>query len=153
MATIKEQTLINELATEFAAIDGIKVTFGFAQNPDALKRAQLPAVILFPESFTSAPKAHHNLHRNELNITGMLFVAERMSSGGKLKFLENAALPFMYKVRWHFQQHAVIQNLLSLGLTQAMIVSGEYGAGGPYLTYADVPYIGIVFRWTFIEIN
>jgi hypothetical protein len=154
MALTKEADIINHLATEFAKIDGIKTTFGFAQNPDALKQAQLPAVVFIPESFKSGLRAHHNRHQNELNITGILFVAPRESRGGKLKFIENATIPFMYSVRKHFQTESVMKGMLALGgLTQAGIVSGEYGVGGNYLNYSGIEHIGLIFRWTFIEIN
>jgi hypothetical protein len=153
MATIKEQTLINQLATEFDSIDGIETTFGFAQNPDVLSNAQLPAVVFVPVGFDSTPKAHHNVHQNEIEIAAVLFVAPRESQGGRLKFLENDAMPFLFKVRNQFQQSAVITRLLALGLTQSNIISGRYGVGGTLLSYAGVEYIGCIFRWTFVEVN
>lgn len=153
MATVKEQVIINTLADEFRNVSGIKNAFDFAENPDTLNNSQLPAVMFFPAQFTSQQKAHHNVHRNEFEIAAILFVATRMDKGGRLKFLENDAMPFMYKTRQHFQSASVITRLLALGLTQATISSGLYGAGGPLLTHNGVEYIGIVFRWTFIEIN
>lgn len=153
MATIKEQTLINQLATEFESIDGITTTFGFAQNPDVLSNAQLPAVVFVPVGFDSSHRIHHNVHHNEIEVAGILFVSPREAQGGRLKFLENEAMPFLFKVRSQFQQAAVITRLLNLGLTQANLLSGRYGAGGPLLTYAGIEYIGIIFRWNFIEVN
>lgn len=153
MASVKEQSIINQLASQCESIDGIRTSYGFAQNPDVLTRAALPAIVFVPISFESQAKGHHNVHQNVLNISGILFVSERQAQGGTLRYLENDALPFMYKFRSHFQQDAVIRSLLGLGLTQATIVAGNYGAGGPLLTWGEVPYIGVVFRWTFVEVN
>lgn len=153
MATVKEQTIINILADEFRNVSGIKNAYDFAENPDTLSNSQLPAVLFFPAQFITQQKAHHNVYQNEFEVAGILFVATRLDMGGRLKYLENAAMPFMYKVRQHFQTASVITRLLALGLTQATIASGIYGAGGPLLTHNGVEYIGIIFRWTFIEIN
>ena len=141
------------MASEFRSIEGVNVAFNFAENPDTLNKAQLPAALFFPAQFQSQQKAHHNIHRNIIEIAAILFISTRQDRGGRLKFLENAALPFSYKVRKHFQQDSVIKTLLALGLTQATIVSGNYGAGGPLLTHNGVEYIGLIFRWTFIEMN
>lgn len=153
MATVKEQTIINTLATEFSSIAGIKTTYGFAQNPDALQHAALPAVVFVPVGFESQLKGHHNIHQNVITISGITFVAERQSQGGTLRYLENEAMPFLYKIRNHFQTASVITTLLGLGLTQATIISGQYGAGGPLLTYNGIEYIGIISRWQFYEVN
>ncbi len=51
MGAIQEQTLINNLATQFELIDGIETTFGFAQNPDVLSKGQLPAVVFVPVGY------------------------------------------------------------------------------------------------------
>lgn len=153
MATVKEQVIINTLADEFRNVEGIKNAYNFAENPDTLSNSQLPAVMFYPEQFTAQQKAHHNVHQNEIAVAAILFVAPRLDMGGRLKFLENAAMPYMYKTRSHFQTAPVIQSLLALGMTQATISQGMYGAGGPLLTHNGIQYIGIVFRWTFIEIN
>jgi hypothetical protein len=152
MGAIKEQTIINQVATEFRSISGIKNAYNFAENPDTLSVAQLPAALFIPAGFDSIPKAHHNVHLNEIEVKGVLFVAPRQSKGGKLKFIENAAMPFLFLVRDKFQTEATIKNLLGLGLTQAAIVSGKYGAGGVLLTHNDIEYIGIIFTWNFIEV-
>jgi hypothetical protein len=150
MATIKEQTLINQLAMEFESIDGITTTFGFTKNPDMLSESQLPAVVFVPVESDSLHKIHHNVHQNKIEIAGILFVKPR---GNKLRFLENTAMPFLYKVRNKFQQSTVINRLLDLGLVQAELISGKYTAGGLFLTYNNIPYIGIIFRWAFKEIR
>jgi hypothetical protein len=154
MAAIKEQTLINQLATEFDSIDGITTTFGFAQNPDTLSPAQLPAVVFVPVGFDSSPRAHHNVHRNEIEIAAVLFVTTRESMGGRLKFIENETMPFLFKVRNHFQLNATITTMLALGnLTQASIFSGRYGVGGTLLTYGSVEFIGCIFRHRFVAVE
>lgn len=153
MASVKEQSIIDQLATEFASVAGIKTTYGFAQNPDTLTNVALPAIVFVPINFDSSTKGHHNIHQNEINIAGVLFVSPRQSQGGTLRYLENDAMPFLFKGRQRFQDSAVIRRLLELGLTQAAIVSGQYGAGGPLLTFDSVEYIGIIFRWTFVEVN
>lgn len=149
-----EQSIINRMATEFASIDGIKNAFGFADNPDTLTNSQLPAVVFFPASFTSELKAHHNLHRNEFKFVAVLFVAPRQDHGGSLKFLENEALPFMAKVRSHFQQDAVITRLFGTGnMTSVTSFTGTYGAGGQLLTFGGIEYLGSIFEWVLIEIT
>ncbi len=153
MATFtKEQKLIDQIATEASAIDGITSTYGFAQNPDTLTNAQLPALLCVPASFTSELRAHHNVHRTEMVINGALFVAARSQAGGALKYLENRAMPFMGKFREKFQSEDTIKNFFALSnLTKAHTMSGVYGAGGPLLTHNGVPYIGIIFTWNFTE--
>jgi hypothetical protein len=148
-----EENLIDQLATEVEAIDGIESTYGFAQNPDTLSNAQLPAALFLPIKFNAELKAHHNHHRNEIQITCVLFVAQRQTAGAKLKYLENRAIPFLSKFRARFQTEAVIQRLLAVGnLTTVTTFSGTYGAGGTYLTHNGIEHIGCIFTWTFIEI-
>lgn len=153
MIAVTEQQIINTLAAQARQISGVKNAYGFAELPDNLSTAQLPALLMYPAGFDSSAKAHHNVHQNILDIMGILFVAPRSSMGGTLKYLENAAMPFMFKFRQHFQTSTTISALLALGLTQATILSGRYGAGGPLLTMNGVEYIGIIFRWQFYEIG
>jgi len=153
MARTTEENLINRMATEFASISGIKNAYGFANNPDTLNNSQLPAVVFFPASFDAEIKANYNRHRNEFEFVAVLFVAPRQDRGGSLKFLENAALPFLGKVRSHFQTAAVITRLFQIGnMTIVTSFTGTYGAGGQLLTYNGVEYIGCIFRWTLVEI-
>lgn len=152
MARIREQALINQLADEFRSIAGIENAFDFATNPDNLTDAMLPAVAFVPTTFNASLMGHHGVHRNEIEIVAVLFVATRQSSGGKLKYIENRAMPFMSKVRDKFQDDNVTQRLLALGnLTRATEFTGAYGAGGTLLTFNGIEYIGCIFRWTFIE--
>lgn len=153
MASVTEQAIISRLATEFESIAGIKTTYGFAQNPDTLTNVALPAIVFVPVQFESSLKGHHNTHMNDIQIAGVLFVSERQAQGGKLSFLENEAMPYLFKVRKQFQQDAVIRRILELGLVQANLLSGQYGAGGPLLTFGGVEYIGNIFRWNFVEVN
>ena len=75
----------------------------------------LPAVLFVPSTFESDAKAFHNINRNIITITAVLFVVARESMGGKLKYIENAAIPFLPKIRQHFQTEATIKNLLNVG--------------------------------------
>ena len=152
-ANIKEQDIIDRLATDFAAIDGINKTYGFAQNPDTLTNAQLPAVVFVPTAFSSDLYAHHNFHKNDIEITAIIFVTARQTAGGSLKFIENRAMPFLGKVRTKFQTEAVIKALLAMGLTKAYTFSGTYGSGGQFLTFNGIEYIGVVVKFTFTEIT
>lgn len=154
MATrTREQNLINTLAGEFRQISGIKNAYNFAENPDTLSDSQLPAVLFVPTNFDASLKAHHGRHKNDIVITAVLFVAPRMSSGGKLKFIENAAMPFLGKVREHMQTEASIISRFAVGsLTSVTSFTGAYGAGGTFLTHNGIPYIGIVFVFNFTEI-
>jgi hypothetical protein len=93
-------------------------------------------------------RAHPNRWTNIINITGVLFVTERMSKGGTIKYLENAAMPFAQRFRQKFQERAVIEDMLSLKCQVADFVRYQYGAGGELL-FMDIPYIGFVFDWEF----
>jgi hypothetical protein len=154
MATrANEAAIINRMATEFASISGIKNAFPFAENPDTLTNSQLPAVVFFPAQFTSGLAAHHNRHRNEFEFVAVVFVAPRTDLGGRLKYLENKAMPYMGKVREHFQKEATIQALLRTGgMTNVTLFTGTYGVGGNLLTHNGIEYIGCIFRWTLVEI-
>ena len=153
MADLAEQTIINNLAAQVRSIEGVKNAYDFAKNPDSLNNAQLPAMAFWP-NFEAEPKGHFNLWRNQFNVVGSLYVAPRQS-GGRLKFLENSAMPFGFKFRQKFQNESVIQSLLGTGtgISQAWLISGNYGAGTPQLTYSGIEYIGWVFTWRFLEIN
>ena len=147
-----EQNLIDKLATEASAISGIGSVFGFAQNPDDLSNAKLPALLFVPTNFSTTLGAHHNRRKNTYDITGVLFVASRQSAGGKLKFLENRAMPFLGKFRERFADEQVTKNLFNVGsLTKAYDLTGAYGAGGPLLTHNGIEHIGIVFKFSFTE--
>ncbi len=147
-----EQNLIDQIATEASAIDGIKVAYGFAQNPDTLSDAKLPALLSVPTNFSTTLGAHHNIRKNKINITSILFVATRQTAGGKLKYLENRAMPFLGKFRARFSDDQVTKNLFNVGnLTQAYDLTGAYGAGGPLLTFNSVEHIGIIFKYSFTE--
>ena len=154
MATrIREENLINQLASEFRQISGIKNAYSFAENPDTLSDAQLPAVLFVPTIFDSALFAHHGINKNEIEITAALLVIPRESMGGRLKFIENAAIPFLPAIRSHFQQESVIKNLFSVGnLTSVTSFTGSYGVGGLFLTHNGVAYVGCVLKWNFKEI-
>ena len=149
-ARTHEQNLIDQIATEASAIDGIGYAYGFAKNPDTL--TQLPALLSVPTNFSATLGAHHNIRKNEINITSVLFVATRQTAGGKLKYLENRAMPFLGKFRERFANEQVTKNLFSVGnLTKVYDLTGAYGAGGPLLTHGGIEHIGIIFVFKFTE--
>lgn len=154
MATAtKEEVLINQIATEASAISGITRTYGFAQNPDTLSNAQLPALLLVPKSFESSLVMHHNIRGATISVNGALFVATRSTAGGTLRYIENRAIPFLGKFRDRFRSEQTTKNLFNVGnLTKVTDFTGVYGAGGPLLTMNGVEYIGCVFTWTFREV-
>jgi hypothetical protein len=153
MATVSEENVINKIADIEGTISGVRNSFRYAENPTSLNNAQLPAVMHFQPQFESRLFAHHNLHRNEFTINSILYVAARQMSGGKLKFLENQAIPFLAKWRVAFQTSSNINSLLNLGLHKAYNFTGQYGAGGTLLTHNDIEYIGCIFTFNFVEIN
>lgn len=153
MAVLDETAIINKLATHAGAITGVTNAYSFAANPDNLTSAMLPAIMFYPPQFSYGLRAHHNRWQTEITIVGALFVAERESRGGKLKFLENEAMPFGKLFRVKFGTESVISDLLSLGATTAFLTKGVYGAGLPALTVNGKPYIGWVFEWNFIGTN
>lgn len=150
---LSEQKIVDTLAGHAESITGVRRAYGFAKNPDNLNPAELPAILFHPPVFRCQPKGHNNFWQNEIMCRGVLFVAERQSRGGTLKYLENAAMPFGGLFRAKFQTQSVIQNLLGMGTgaTVAWLEEGTYGAGGQYLTLNGIPYIGWVFTWRFVE--
>ena len=147
-----EERIIDKLATHTRTITGIVNAYGFAQNPDSLGSGVIPAVVFYPSEGSQDTKAHFNRWENVINITGLLFVAQRMSQGGTLKYLENAVLPFPGRFRAKFQEETVIRDLLSLGMQRAVFRSWRYGAGG-LLNYQGIDYIGLVLEWEFRGTN
>ena len=146
---VTEEQIINRLAAHCATIEGVRNSYPFAENPDGLVAANVPAFIFFPAESQHESKAHFNVWTNTFNITGILFVISRMDKGGNLRFIENDAIPFMQRIRAKFQERAVYEDLLSLGLQKAPLSSMKYGAGGALLTYNSTPYVGIICQWQF----
>ena len=145
-----ERTIINTIAQYERGIDGVKESYSFAQNPDRIN--VLPCVLHYSPSFESDPRAHHNVWRNEIVVRSLLYVLPRQSAGGKLSFLENAAIPFGYKWRAQFQTDSVVSAILSAaGAVRGFLKSGTYGAGGEELTHGDIEMVGWVFSWQFIN--
>ena len=69
-----------------------------------------------------------------------------------MRYIENAAIPFGQKWREKFQDTTVITNFLSqLGGVKVFLTGGQYGAGGPLLTFAAVEYIGWIFSWDVVN--
>jgi hypothetical protein len=152
MATLTEAQIVNAIAKHERSIDGIQNSFPYAENPDAIM-GKLPCVIHYSPGFTSETRAHHNVWTNTVQMRSVLFVAERASKGGALKYLENDALRYGYLWRHKFQTEDVISDLFAStsNTVRVFLQSGEYGAGGQFLTFAGVPYIGWVFNWSFKE--
>lgn len=158
MATqVTDEMLINKLASIERGISGVKKAYDFAENPDNLTNQVLPAALHYPIGFDSEQAAHFNVWRNALQMRTVLFVAPRQDKGGTLKFLENDAMPFLYKWRKEFQLETNVRDLLSLGLVKAFISRGRYGAGnaasaaGQALIFNGIPYIGCIFDFDFVE--
>ncbi len=152
MANVTEEELINKVAEHERAITGIKESYGYAQNPDSLS-GKTPCVLHYIPEFNTDLYAHHNVHRNDWQIGSILFVHARESMAGRLAYLENSTIPFMYKWRVKFQTDTVIRDFLGLGLNRAYTLRGQYGVGGTLLTHNDIEYIGLIFTFTFTEVN
>ena len=88
MPAFREENAINLIAAQEASIDGVKASFGYAQNPDSLNNV-LPAVIHFIPSFGATPRAFPNVWANSMTFNSVLFVLPRESAGGKLRYIEN----------------------------------------------------------------
>ena len=142
-----EATAINAIATQEASIAGVTASFPYAQNPDSLNNV-LPAVIHFIPSFTSTQRGFHNLWANSLVFQSVVFVIPRDAGGGKLRYIENAAIPFGQKWRDKFQDDTVITNLLSsLAGVKVFLTGGAYGAGGPLLTFGGIEMCGWIMTF------
>ena len=151
MPAFREENAINLIATQEASIAGVNTSFPYAQNPDSLNNV-LPAVIHFIPSFTSTPRGFHNLWANSLVFNSVVFVIPRDAGGGKLRYIENAAIPFGQKWRDKFQDDTVITNLLSsLAGVKVFLTGGQYGAGGNLLTYAATEYCGWIMTWEIVN--
>ena len=141
-----EENALNLIAAQERSIAGVKNSYDYAKNPDVLN--EYPSVIHYVPRFTSAPLAHYNVWNNTLTFMSILFVCPREAQGGKLKFVENEAIPYGAKWRAKFQDSTVITNLLSqMGAKEFFLESGDYGVGG-LISFANVSYIGWTFQWT-----
>ena len=144
-----EITLVNQIAAQERSIAGVKASFNYAANPDMLAANLLPAVVHFIPSFSAEPRGHFNLWKNELTLQSVCFVAPREAQGGKLRYLENEAIPYGAKWRAKFQDSSVINTLLTqVSGVKVFLIGGTYGAGGVLLTYAGIEYIGFVFTFS-----
>lgn len=152
MGVVTETGIINSIASYERAIVGVKNSYDAYANPDSLPNGSLPAVMHYPEIFNSTQVGHHGIYRNELFIVSLLFVSPRQLMGGKLKFLENEAMPFLAKWREQFQTSSVIRAILSSNpaVQKFELVEGRYVAGG-LLTFNDTEYIGAILRYRVVE--
>ena|SRR3990167_7299698 len=150
---ISEETIINKIAGYERSIDGIRNSYNYADNPDNLSTAMLPAVVHIPSQFEAETRAHHNIWTNEVTILSVLLVAEMKSKGGTLRFLENSALRYGKLWRAKFQTESVINDIFSStgATTKVYLTKGTYGAGDIFRTYNGIPYIGWVFTFQFKE--
>jgi len=141
-----EVDMINAIAAQEAAIIGVKASYGFAQNPDSITIGMLPCVLHYPPLFTSEPRAFHNVWKNVITVTSILFVTTRQGAGGKLRFIENAAMPFGQLWRARFQTDSVVSGLLaSVSAVTCFLKEGRYGVGGQDLNFGGEDFVG----WTF----
>lgn len=149
MAFTDEQC-VNSIAGYERSIAGVRESYNFAKNPNNL--TALPAVVHFPGSFTSKPRAHYNVWENTLNITSVVFVAPRQLQGGNLAYIENEALPYADKWRAKFQDETVLRDMLSTtGAVRCWLASGTYSVGAPLLQFAGIDYIGWVMQFQFVN--
>lgn len=147
---LNEETIVDQIASQERAIAGIRNSYGFADNPEVIQHASLPAVVHYIPSFDMSPRGHYNAWNDVVTVRSLLLVSPREDKGGKLKFLENDAIPYGRKWRDRFQIDTVIRDLLATtSATKAFLASGEYGAGGRELTYNGVEFIGWVFTFVF----
>ena len=147
-----EKTAIDQIAAQERSIQGVSSSFPYAENPDALTTGMLPAVVHFIPSFTSVQRGFHNLWANTLVFNSVIFVIPRDAGGGKLRYIENAAILFGQKWRDKFQDDTVITNLLSsLAGVKVFLTGGQYGAGGNLLTYAATEYCGWIMTWEIVN--
>ena len=145
---LNEEAVINYIAAQERSISGVRNSYDYAKNPDNLTAQMAPAVIHYIPNFQMKPLAHHNVWDEVLKPVSILFVKPRQSASGKLAYLENEAIPFSYKWRQKFQDHTVLSNALAgMGARKAWLESGAYGAGGTFLTYAGVEWIGWIFTF------
>lgn len=147
-----EVTMIDAIAAQEAAISGVKSSFGFAKNPDSITIGMLPCVLHYPPLFTSEPRAMHNVWKNVITVNSILFVTTRQGAGGKLRSIENAAMPFGYLWRARFQTDSVVSGLLAtVGAVKCFLEEGRYGVGGADLTFGDTEFIGWTFKFTAVN--
>lgn len=151
MATFTEEVIINQVALIERGITGVKQSFDFAKNPDNVV-GQMPCVLHYIPSFKSQPRALHNVWQNQISLTSILAVTSRQNQGGRLKYLENAAIPFGGLWRQAFQDSTNITNLLSAtGSVKCWLTAGNYGAGGQLLTIGGVDAVGYIFQFVFVN--
>ena len=148
MTTEIEEQFITKLQTHYATIEGINTAYGYANNPDTITNAVLPAVVFFPQNFAAERKTHRGLFLNTILIKAIVLVVPRTSAGAKLRYVENLVIPFLGRVRRKFQTVSVVDDLLSTAATSAWITRGQYSAGG-ILSWNSVDFVGCWFDHEF----
>jgi hypothetical protein len=151
-----EERVINEIARHERSISGIESAYNFAKNPDDISGGMLPCVLHYTPRFTSEPRMHHNVWRNRQTLSSLLFVAPRESRLGKMKYLENAAMPFGDKWRTKFQTESVIKAIFAeVGGVRVFLTNGRYVVGGTpggaEMMFNNIPFIGWVFQFEFSD--
>jgi len=144
-----ESTIINQVAAIESGIAGIKQSYGFAQNPDNVV-GQMPCVLHYIPSVKITPRALHNVWANNLSLTSIICVMARQQQGGRLRYLENAVMPYMAAWRVAFQDNTNLTNLLaSTGSVKCWLTNLSYGAGGQLLNVGGTELIGIIASFIF----
>lgn len=152
MPSFDVASIINQVAAQERAISGIKNSYNFAANPDSLLTASLPAVIHYSPGFELESAGHYNLWKTSIVVRSILFVLPRELHGGKLKFVENAAIPFGQSWIDKFTNSTIISTLLTnTGAQKAFLTSGTYGVGGEELTFGATEFVGWVFQFDFLR--
>ena len=153
---LSDETIVNQIAQYERSITGVKNSYGFAQNPDVLSVAQLPACVHYAPSFGFNLKYHHLGFKTIVTLQSVLFVMPRAAKAGKLAYLENAAIPFGGLWRTKFSDATVINAIASAtGAIRLFLESGEYGAGSgdgsSPLDFGDTGYVGWRFQFLFTD--
>ena len=146
-----EQDIIEQVALIERSIPGIKQSYGYSQNPDNIV-GLMPCVLHYIPSVKITPRALHNIWANQVNLTSIVTVTSRQVQGGRLKYLENAAIPYMQAWRTAFQDNTNLTNLLAAtGSVKCFLTNLSYGAGGQLLTVGGIETIGVIASFVFLN--
>lgn len=143
--SLSEINVINTIATQERTILGIVNSFTGTQNPDG--EPNVPAVLHISSDFSCKPSAHHNRWRNIATIKSFLLVAPRKLTGGKLKYLEQATVPFGEKWRRKFQDISVIESILG-NIPNSVVFQLSDGKYRPDIEHAGITWFG--WEFTFV---
>ena len=123
--SFSEIDIINRIAEHERTIRGVKYSYPGAENPTGYPN--VPSVLHISPNFRCQYGAHHNKWRNSASIKSFLLIAPREFDGGKVKHLEQAAIPFGELWRRKFQDETTLTaifrdlpRLIEFGLSDAI---------------------------------